>query len=951
MRRYRPGGPVRGQGGVAVPDSFAMVRAFDSDSNPARPIRPSPLAASTIHGLPLDLLDRLRSFPLFQAAPDSFLAAIGMHLKPALYQTHDTVLTEGETGKAMYWLVRGAMRVTSRDQESTFAELKPGAFFGEIGILMDIPRTATIIANMRSLVVRLNKEDLMKELPKFPEVQRAIMDEAKERLAILERKKKELGGSSSKRPSAPVRQITGKRDRDDGDVVMAESGNLRDGEIANAYKKRKSPSPGLTEAAANSAFGSIDVHVRSLLKELPLFSELPDEILHFLGMRAQPCSFPPFYDIIKQGTSGRDVYFIVKGEVEVVNVKPAQHNGHATFEQSRRKSVAAGEHNLYEVKARLKGGQYFGEVVSLSLAPRRTATVRSVSSVECLMISGDTLSQLWDKCTPDVRRQVESVAKERLEAAQDNDVRMSDSEGTPKIDELAIADTKRPRTPRRKESVPTVTFSDLPDADLPVTPPRRDEKMMEPFDPDPFLNTDLDNVRSRSRRGSLAPPPPDAPSSPTKTSFSKDPSPIGSPLGTPPLGSPLTLAPSPIPKHASTPPEPAFDFKRPRMIRKPSRYSRGCLPDSVLVKVFEHFDLFELMQLRQISSHWHKLISTSPDVLHDLDLAKYNRKVTDRTLVDIICPFVGTRPRNINMSNCFHVTDEGFGELAKVCAPGVRVWRMKSVWDITGPAVLEMVQKAKGLEEVDLSNCRKVGDNLLARVIGWVVPDHPPQMAMAQAQQQASNGRQKGKGANGQPAPAPLPPGTVVGCPKLRRLTLSYCKHITDRSMAHIAVHAANRIESIDLTRCTTITDVGFQHWSVYPFPRLQKLCLADCTYLTDNAIVYLTNAAKGLRELDLVSRFLHGTIALLLITILVILLRSFRHRDRGPRSWLAQSHTSQPRLLRLCCLRHLASLHITPLTRAPKPLRSRLCSRDRHRSRGCSGRLQRPRGFRRQPV
>lgn len=258
------------------------------------------------------------------------------------------------------------------------------------------------------------------------------------------------------------------------------------------------------------------------------------------------------------------------------------------------------------------------------------------------------------------------------------------------------------------------------------------------------------------------------------------------------------------------------------------------------------------MKLRAISSHWNKLISESPDILHDLDLTKYNRKVTDRALVDVICPFVGSRPRYINISNCFHVTDEGFAELAKTCGPSVRIWRMKSVWDITGPAVLEMVQKAKGLEEVDLSNCRKVGDNLLARVIGWVVPEMPPQMAMAHAQHQAQINGRKGKG--NQPAPQPLPPGTVVGCPKLRRLTLSYCKHITDRSMAHIAVHAANRIESIDLTRCTTITDVGFQHWSVYPFPRLTKLVLADCTYLTDNAIVYLTNAAKGLKELDLVS-------------------------------------------------------------------------------------------------
>jgi hypothetical protein len=264
------------------------------------------------------------------------------------------------------------------------------------------------------------------------------------------------------------------------------------------------------------------------------------------------------------------------------------------------------------------------------------------------------------------------------------------------------------------------------------------------------------------------------------------------------------------------------------------------------------------MKLRSISTHWYDLIKDSSDILHDLDLAKYNRKVTDRSLVDIICPFVGSRPRYINMSNCFHVTDEGFGELAKICGPGVRIWRMKSVWDITGPAVLEMVQKAKSLEEVDLSNCRKVGDNLLARVIGWVVPDMPPQMAIAHAQHQAQmNGRRGKSGASG-PPPQPLPPGTVVGCPKLTRLTLSYCKHITDRSMAHIAVHAANRIESIDLTRCTTITDVGFQHWSVYPFPRLTKLVLADCTYLTDNAIVYLTNAAKGLKELDLVSETEH---------------------------------------------------------------------------------------------
>jgi F-box and leucine-rich repeat protein 7 len=71
--------------------------------------------------------------------------------------------------------------------------------------------------------------------------------------------------------------------------------------------------------------------------------------------------------------------------------------------------------------------------------------------------------------------------------------------------------------------------------------------------------------------------------------------------------------------------------------------------------------------------------------------------------------------------------------------------------------------------------------------------------------------------------------------------------------MAHIATHAAQRIEEMDLTRCTTITDAGFHAWSVWSFPRLTRLCLADCTYLTDNAVVWLTHAARGLVWLDLV--------------------------------------------------------------------------------------------------
>jgi F-box and leucine-rich repeat protein 7 len=731
----------------------------------------------------------------------------------------------------MYWLVRGGLRGTSRDGESTYFELKPGAFFGEIGILMDIPRTATIIAKMKSLVVRLNKEDLQKVLPSYPEVERAIRDEATERLTILEKKKKEI--RQNKVTNGTTFSRVGKRQRDssDGDVEMGEAGMLRDGEIISS-KKRKSPSPSLADTLASSALGSASVNIRQLVKELPLFTPLPDDILHFIGLNAQPRSYPPFTDVIKQGSTGRDVFFIVCGEVEVLHETPVKQNGSLspTAAQKRVNSV---------VKARLKAGQYFGEVTSLSLAPRRTATVRSVTSVECLMISGDVLDKLWQMCSPDLRRQVERTARERKAATLNADIPMADADHTRAFDQLDLDDI-RPKSPVK---APSVTF-----APTPLSKP--EERPIEACDPDPYLNIDLENVRSRSRRGSLAPP---SPSTTTPPSEPAD--------GSTGPKSPLTNGVLQIPAHLiprsepSSPRKSKFPHKRPRIRPPRARDGVGIFPDNVLVSIFQHLDVYDLMKLRSVSLHWMKLLGTSNDILHTLDLTAYNKYITDQIMINVICPFIGDRPRIIDISNCFHLTDEGFSALAATCGANTKIWKMKSVWDITGQAVLDMVNKAKGLEEVDLSNCRKVGDNLLARVIGWVVPDFSP--AVQQQQQQIPN-RRFGQKLLPQPhqqqQQQQAAPGTVIGCPRLKRLTLSYCKHITDKSMAHIAVHASTRIEEMDLTRCTTITDMGFQHWSIYQFPRLTRLCLADCTYLTDQAIVALTNAAKGLKELDLVS-------------------------------------------------------------------------------------------------
>lgn len=793
---------------------------------------------SQIQGMPLDLIDRIRSFPLFQTTSQSFLADIGLLLKPQLHNTNEYIITEGDDAKAMYWLVRGAVAVTSRDGESTFAELKPGAFFGEIGILMERPRTATVVARSRCMVLVLKKEDLQTILPKYPDVERSIREEALERLTQLEKKKRQvLLGTEDLSP--PERRGS-KRARN----AFGEDVDMEDGSNSTiSSKRRKSPSPGTAEVSTASALGHGLVNIRATLKELPLFASLPSEMLHFLGLSAQPRSFTPFTDIVKQDTRGREIYFIVRGEVEVIDEKQV------SSPRGRQGGVPNGLPKTPHVKARLRPGQYFGEVVSLSLADRRTATVRSVTQVECLMISENVLADFWRRCPPDIARQIEATAKERLKTASDNDVIMNGPDTAPNIHNLAIGDQEA--IPRKGAHGPRVTFTEAvaPDTILPSQP--EEPSTLEPSDPDPFLSQGLEKVKSRSRRGSLAPPPPDEPLKDMKRR-----SPRSSPISTasPSPRSSASGTPSPIAEHKGL----GFPFVdpfspggRPRPKSRSSRgLNRGTIPEKLLPLILEHLELHELMRLQAVSLHWQNVLTHAPNLLHKLDLSKYNRKVTDDLLVNRICPFVGQRPLFVDISNCFHITDEGFAALVSTCGSNVETWRMKSVWDVTAPAILEMSNRARNLKEVDLSNCRKVSDTLLARIVGWVATGH----------QQPQSTRYKAFGqrpvlntkiTNTTPPAA----GTVFGCPALKTITLSYCKHITDRTMAHIATHAKERIEAIDLTRCTTITDAGFQYWGNVKFPRLKKLCLADCTYLSDQSIVWLVNGAgSGLRHLDLVS-------------------------------------------------------------------------------------------------
>src|SRR5690606_13702134 len=81
-------------------------------------------------------------------------------------------MRQGDAGDAAYVIIRGDADVTiaSDAGDIPVASLKDGDFVGEIAILCDTPRTATVSARTELKALRIRKEPFFELLRQFPEM-------------------------------------------------------------------------------------------------------------------------------------------------------------------------------------------------------------------------------------------------------------------------------------------------------------------------------------------------------------------------------------------------------------------------------------------------------------------------------------------------------------------------------------------------------------------------------------------------------------------------------------------------------------------------------------------------------------------------------------------------------------------------------------------------------------
>jgi CRP/FNR family transcriptional regulator, cyclic AMP receptor protein len=89
-------------------------------------------------------VDLLKRVPIFQGLDNRELERIAASMKPRTFRAGDTVTTEGQGGVGFFVIEDGEAKVTVHGDERR--RLGPGDYFGEIALLTDRPRTATITA-------------------------------------------------------------------------------------------------------------------------------------------------------------------------------------------------------------------------------------------------------------------------------------------------------------------------------------------------------------------------------------------------------------------------------------------------------------------------------------------------------------------------------------------------------------------------------------------------------------------------------------------------------------------------------------------------------------------------------------------------------------------------------------------------------------------------------------
>jgi uncharacterized protein YhbP (UPF0306 family) len=100
-------------------------------------------------------------FSVFRDLPPEQVTALAARMETVEVAAGTVVVRQGARGETFYIIVNGELEVSREDDgvTRTLDTLRKGQFFGEMAILRDLPRTATVRATVPTTLLAMGRED------------------------------------------------------------------------------------------------------------------------------------------------------------------------------------------------------------------------------------------------------------------------------------------------------------------------------------------------------------------------------------------------------------------------------------------------------------------------------------------------------------------------------------------------------------------------------------------------------------------------------------------------------------------------------------------------------------------------------------------------------------------------------------------------------------------------
>ena len=153
----------------------------------AKPVAPEALEVSDEDIVAVEEAQELAlpTIPLFSDLPKNAFIQLMEQMKMRSVLPEEAIIREGEVDDSMFIISSGRVKVTKTSEAGTelvLARLTDGAFFGEMALLSESPRTASVIAEEETLLFQVSRDILGQVIKNFPSVSNIMLKFYRQRL-------------------------------------------------------------------------------------------------------------------------------------------------------------------------------------------------------------------------------------------------------------------------------------------------------------------------------------------------------------------------------------------------------------------------------------------------------------------------------------------------------------------------------------------------------------------------------------------------------------------------------------------------------------------------------------------------------------------------------------------------------------------------------------------------